>query len=178
MILARISSIIDLFNEQLGRAISWMTLALVVVQFAIVLFHYVFREGSIFLQESLLYMHSLIFLGAAGYTLLHNGHVRVDVFYRDLPEKIKAWINLIGCLIFLFPVMGLIGWMSWPYVTDSWAALEGSVESSGIQAVYLLKSMILLFVAGVVLQGLSLCLHSLMILSGEEHFNEEEQDVL
>ncbi|WP_321392072.1 TRAP transporter small permease subunit [Emcibacter sp.] len=174
----KITGVIDLINEKLGRIIAWATLILVLVQFGIVITHYIFRDGSIFLQESLLYLHSLIFLGAAGYTLKHNGHVRVDVFYGNFSEKAKAWVNLLGTLLFLTPVTVVIGWYSWPFVMDSWSAMEGSIESSGIQAVYLLKSMILLFVFFILLQGLSLVLHSLRIIRGAEHLTEEKLEVV
>ena len=86
----------------------------------------------------------------------------VGAFYSRFREKTKAWVNLIGCGIFLFPVTGVIFWMAWPYVAASWETLEGSVESSGLQAVYLLKSMILFFAATLFLQGISLMLHSVL----------------
>ncbi len=123
-------------------------------------------------------MHSMIFLGVSAYTLRHNGHVRVDVFYSLFPERAKAWINLIGALIFLFPMTGLIGWMAWPYVASSWEILEGSIESSGIQAVYILKSMILFFAVTMFLQGISLFLHSLLTILHSDHLNEETPEVL
>lgn len=157
---------------------SWLTLFLVLMQFIIVVGHYIFHVGAIYLQESLLYMHSMIFLGAAAYTLRHNGHVRVDVFYSRFREKTKAWVNLIGCGIFLFPVTGVIFWMAWPYVAASWETLEGSVESSGLQAVYLLKSMILFFAATLFLQGISLMLHSVLTLMNAEHLRDDKPEVL
>ena len=158
--------------------ISWLTLFLVLMQFIIVIGHYIFHEGSIFLQESLLYMHSAVFLGAAAYTLRHNGHVRVDVFYSRFNERTKAWVNFLGCLIFLFPVTVLILWMAWPYVAASWESLEGSIETSGIQAVYLLKSMILFFAATLLLQGISMLLHSLLTILNVEHISDEKPEVL
>tara|TARA_B100001939_G_scaffold326842_1_gene320671 strand:- start:15437 stop:15973 length:537 start_codon:yes stop_codon:yes gene_type:complete len=176
--ITRLTRIIDHFNDRLGRLISWATLALVLTQFGVVVSHYIFRTGSIFFQESLLYLHSLIFLGAAGYTLKHNGHVRVDVFYSRFSARRKALVNLLGCLVFLFPMLGVICWMSWPYIADSWAAGEGSIESSGIQAVYLLKSLILLFVVSLFLQGISLTLHSLNTLRGKTHDDADHQEGL
>tara|TARA_R110002073_G_scaffold28621_5_gene90714 strand:+ start:73 stop:618 length:546 start_codon:yes stop_codon:yes gene_type:complete len=176
--LQKLARALDSFSEATGRIISWLTLCLVVMQFAIVIGHYIFHVGEIFLQESLLYMHSMIFLGAAAYTLRHNGHVRVDVFYCHFGEKTKAWVNLLGTLFFLLPVAGFIGWMAWPYVMDSWQSLEGSIESSGIQAVYLLKSMILFFAVTVLLQGFSLLLHSVLTLCDAEHLSEEKPETL
>jgi len=178
LLLARISRAIDRISEAIGRTISWLTLMLVLMQFLIVIGHYIFHIGAIYLQESLLYMHSMIFLGAAGYTLRHNGHVRVDIFYSHFSEKARAWINLVGCLFFLIPVVSVIGWMAWPYVADSWQSWEGSIESSGIQAVYLLKSMILFFAATLFLQSLSLLLHSGLTIAGVEHLREEPPEVV
>jgi len=174
-LLQNITATIDRFSEWTGRILSWLTLLLVLVQFAIVVGHYIFHSGSIFFQESLLYMHSMIFLGAAAYTLRHNGHVRVDVFYSRFSEKAKAWVNLVGGLLFLFPMTGVIGWMAWPYVGASWENLEGSIESSGIQAVYLLKSMMLFFVFTLFLQGVSLLLHALLTLLDREHLLTDEE---
>jgi len=123
-------------------------------------------------------MHSMVFLGAAAYTLRHNAHVRVDVFYSRFRDKTKAWINLIGCLFFLFPVAAVISWMAWPYVASSWEHLEGSIESSGIQAVYLFKSMILFFSVTLFLQGISLFLHSVLTLLNVEHLSSAKPEML
>ena len=88
--LLAITRIIDLMNEKIGRAISWLALIMILVQFAVVVMRYVFGLGSIFMQESIVYMHALIFLVAAGYTLLHDGHVRVDIFYGSASPQRKA----------------------------------------------------------------------------------------
>ncbi|MEZ5757194.1 MAG: TRAP transporter small permease subunit [Emcibacteraceae bacterium] len=165
---------IDAVNEKIGQIVSWAALTLVLVQFGIVLFNYLYSEGVIAVQESLTYMHSLVFLGAAGYTLLHNGHVRVDIFYSKMDEKRKAYINLFGALIILFPVLICIGYYAWPFVMQSWKISEGSIETSGLQIVYILKTMILLFVGSTFLQGVSISLHSLLVIFGYEHLVEEE----
>ncbi|HRW29804.1 MAG TPA: TRAP transporter small permease subunit, partial [Emcibacteraceae bacterium] len=160
---------IDAINEKIGQIVSWAALTLVLVQFGIVLFNYLYSEGVIAVQESLTYMHSLVFLGAAGYTLLHNGHVRVDIFYSKMDEKKKAYINLFGALIILFPVLICIGYYAWPFVIQSWKIKEGSIETSGLQIVYILKTMILLFVGSTFLQGVSISLQSLLVIFGYEH---------
>jgi len=171
--IAKLARGMDAVNEIIGKIISWATLTLVLMQFAIVMINYLYSEGIIAVQESLIYMHSLIFLGAAGYTLLHNGHVRVDVFYTNMTEKGKAYVNLIGTLLILFPVLICIGVYALPFVAQSWQILEGSVETSGLHIVYVLKSMILLFVVSTFIQGMSLSLHSLLVIMGYEHLTEE-----
>lgn len=171
--IAKLARGMDAVNEMVGKITSWATLTLVLVQFAIVMINYLYSEGIIAVQESLMYMHSLVFLGAAGYTLLHNGHVRVDIFYTNMSEKGKAYVNLIGTLVILFPVLICIGVYALPFVAQSWDILEGSIETSGLHLVYILKSMILLFVASTFIQGISLSLHSLLIIRGYEHLKEE-----
>ncbi|WP_422363364.1 TRAP transporter small permease subunit [Pyruvatibacter mobilis] len=171
--MTRLTGFIDGLNERLGRVVSWLALLMVVVQFIVVIQRYVFGIGSIWMQESIVYMHGMLFMLAAGYTLLHNGHVRVDVFYREATPRRKALTDLFGSLFFLLPMCAAIIWLAWPYVSSSWSILEGSKETSGIHGVYLLKSVIIAFAVLVALQGVSLALHSLQILSGQETPSDE-----
>ena len=171
--LAKFARSIDTINEVIGKTVSWAALCLVFAQFGIVMINYLYSEGSIAVQESLTYMHSLLFLGAAGYTLLHNGHVRVDIFYSKMEKKKKAYVNLVGSLVILFPVLIIIGVYAWPYVSQSWDIMEGSPESSGLHLVFLLKSMILLFVVSTFVQGISISVHSILTIRGFEHLKEE-----
>jgi len=153
-------------NELLGRAIAWLTLALVLITFTIVVMRYLFQTGSIALQESLLYLHSLIFLLGAAYTLKHEGHVRVDIFYRSMSTKGKAWVDLLGALFLLVPCCLFIFAISWDYVARSWSFFEGSGEAGGLDAVYLLKSLLLLMPLTLLLQGLALAAHNLLLIIG------------
>lgn len=157
---------IDSLNEMVGRIASWIVLPMVLLQVTIVLMRYVFGIGSIMLQESIMYMHAVLFMILAGYTLLHNGHVRIDIFYREASPRGKALVDFIGALVFLVPVCILIVWVSWPYVSVSWSVFEGSRETSGIPGVFLLKSMIMVFAALVAVQGLSLAVRSACVLAG------------
>jgi len=166
--LQRIASILDGFSNRLGQAVSWIVLLMVLIQFAVVIMRYVFGVGSIWMQESIIYMHSLVFMLAAGYTLLHDEHVRVDIFYREASPKYKAAVNLAGTILFLWPMCWLIWDAAYPYVSLSWTIREGSPETSGIPAVYLLKSVILAFAVLVALQGVSLAIHAIRALLGRE----------
>ena len=157
---------IDATNEKIGRGVAWVALAMVLIQFLVVVMRYVFGIGSIMMQESVVYMHAILFMVGAGYTLLHGGHVRVDVFYRDASPRKKAMVDLAGGIVFLLPVCSLIVWSSWAYVASSWRVFEGSKETSGIQAVFLLKTVILVFAVLVLLQGVSLILKSFLTLYG------------
>lgn len=151
----KLSLLIDGLSNRLGRTFSWLTLLMVVVMAAIVVLRYLFQIGSIALQESVIYINALIFTFGVAYTLKEQGHVRVDIFYSRLNEKKRAWVDLFGALLFLIPSTCFIIWISWDYVAVSWRIREGSVESSGLPFVYLLKGVILLLPALLLLQGIS-----------------------
>lgn len=164
--LATFIRIVDVLNERIGRTISWVALAMVLIQFLVVGMRYIFGIGSVFLQESVVYMHGTLFMVGAAYTLLHNGHVRVDILYREASPRRKAWVDLFGVLLFLLPVSILVWIVSAPYVAQSWSVLEGSKETSGIQGIFLLKTMILVFATLLPLQGLALAARSVLTLAG------------
>lgn len=153
---------IDKMNEWIGRTVSWLTLAMVLVTFAIVIFRYAFNVGWIAMQESVAYMHTLVFMLGAAYTLKLDGHVRVDIIYQRFSVKGRAWIDLFGTLFLLLPVAGFILWSSWEYVSESWEIRESSRNSGGLPGVYLLKTSILTMAILLILQGISLALSSLM----------------
>jgi len=160
---------VDALNERLGRLVSWLALFMVLVQFVVVLMRYVYGLGWIWMQESIIYMHAIVFLAAAGYTLVHDGHVRVDIFYGGMSERGKAIVDLIGGLIFLLPMCAMITWASWGFVSRAWGILEGSPEGdNGIPGVFILKSMILIYCMFVALQGLVMIARSVLTLSGTE----------
>ncbi len=153
--------------ELTGRAISWATLLMVLITFAVVLLRYLLDTGWIAMQESITYLHALVFMLGAAYTLKHQGHVRVDIFYRKFSDRGRAWVNLLGTLLLLFPLMGFILWIGWEYVLESWKVLEGSREAGGLPGVFLLKTLLLLLPLSMMLQGLALVLRSLAVLRGE-----------
>jgi len=159
-----LSSMLDRFSDWTGRTVSWLSLALVLVTFLVVLLRYVFNIGAITLQELLLYFHSLIFMLGAAYTLKNDQHVRVDIFYRPASPRHRAWVDLLGVVFLLWPSCGFIFYISWEYVASSWRIFEGSREAGGIDAVFLLKSLILLMPLMLILQGLALALRSFACL--------------
>lgn len=164
--LSRLARAIDGMNQALGMSVAWLAVSMVCVQFLVVVLRYVFGYGSIFMQESILYMHGLLFLLGAGYTLLNGGHVRVDVFYREAMAKTKAKVDIFGVLVFLLPVCATIFYYAFPYVMNSWASLEGSTETSGIPARFILKTGILAFCILLMLQGIAILIHGLNLLLG------------
>ena len=141
---------------------------MVLIQVIVVVMRYVFGLSILMMQESIWYMHAIVFLTAAGYTLLHNGHVRVDILYGNVGPIAKARIDLLGVIVILLPICVMIWWVSWPYVMAAWAVREGSVEISGIPGVYMLKTCMLVFSGGLAIQGVSLAIKSWFILMGLE----------
>lgn len=158
--------LIDAMNERIGRTVSWLALIMVLVQMIVVVMRYVFGVSWLALQESIVYMHAAVFLAAAGYTLLHDGHVRVDIFYRPASARRQAFVDLGGAIFFLLPMSVSIFVISLPYVIKSWRVLETSQEGSGIPAVFLLKSIIIVYTVLVALQGIALALRSILTIAG------------
>ena len=153
--------LIDSLNESLGRWISWLALAMVLVMGLVVVLRYAFQVGSIALQESIIYLNALIFTFGAAYTLKQQGHVRVDVFYNRLSSRARGLIDLLGTGIFLTLTAGFIIWASWDYVAVSWRIREGSAESSGLPYVYLLKASLLVLPLLLIIQGIAEAIKSL-----------------
>ena len=146
---------IDRFNGAVGRGATWLALIVVLLQFSVVVLRYMFGAGSIWLSESIVYGHAAMLMLAAAWTLKDGGHVRVDVFYEDASPRTKAWINLLGSLLLLVPFMVVLLWFALPYVARSWTILERSRETSGIPAVFLLKTLIPVFAVMMALQGIA-----------------------
>ena len=166
---------IDTFNEQLGRFVAWFALVLVLMQFTVVLLRYVFGLGFIPMQESIVFMHAMLFLVAAGYTLLHDGHVRVDIFYGGASAINKARVNFFGVLIFLWPLCALMTWKSLIFVGASIRVWEGSPEGT-FMPFWLLKSMLLVFPFVLSLQGFSLAVKSWFVMTRKVPFGTAEHE--
>lgn len=155
---------IDGFTEVTGRAIAWLMLAMMGLMFLVVVLRYLFSTGSIALQESVMYLHATLFMAASAFTLKHDGHVRVDIFYRALSPRGQAAVNLFGTLFLLLPVCLFTGWFCFGYVAKSWALMESSPESGGLPLVYLLKSLMLVLVVTMILQGIAELIRNALIL--------------
>jgi TRAP-type mannitol/chloroaromatic compound transport system permease small subunit len=149
------SAQVDGINRFVGSVVRWCALLMVLVQFALVVLRYVYGVSFISLNESVLYLHGMLFMLGAGYTLLVDGHVRVDIFYSRLSTRGRAAIDIFGHLVLLFPSMIVLLIYSWPSVRRSWSILEGPISVGGIPASFLLKSLIPAFCILLIIQGLS-----------------------
>lgn len=160
---------LEAINERVGIAISWLSLAVVVLTFSVVVLRYGFDIGWIGMQESVAYMYAWLFMLGAGYTLKHDGHVRVDIFYSHFTAKGQAWVNLAGSLLLLFPMFIFIAWASFDYVVASWQISESSREAGGLAFVYVLKASLLLMPLLMILQGTAMILASLQTLLSNQN---------
>jgi TRAP-type mannitol/chloroaromatic compound transport system permease small subunit len=158
--------VLEAVAEGVGRAVSWLSLLMVLLTFLIVLLRYLFDLGWIAMQEAVVFLHAVLFLSGAAYTLRHQGHVRVDILYRRMSPRGRAWVDLFGGLFLLLPVCLFIFLESWVYVAQSWAIQEGSREAGGLDGVYLLKTMILVSAGLLVAQGIASILRSVLQLRG------------
>ena len=161
-----LATAIDNTNRAIGKVVCWLVLLMVLVQFGVVLARYVFGIGDLWAQESIIYMHGFLFTLAAAYTLSEDGHVRVDIFYRDASLRYRALVDMLGSLCLLIPVSVIIVTSSWNYVAGSWRVLESSQEASGIPAVFLLKTAIPVMGMLLTAQGVTIIIRSALVLSG------------
>ena len=163
--------IINLINKLIGETVSWLTLFMVLITFLVVVLRYGFNIGFIWMQESVRFMYSAVFLLCAGYTLFKDKHVRVDVLYLSLSERKKAIVDLFGSIFLLLPVCFVIFYYSWSYVLNSWEQMEGSIEERGLHLVFLMKTFIWLFAILVSMQSLATIINSLIILKNNKRNN-------
>lgn len=155
--------------EWTGRKISWLTALLVLVICYDVVMRYFFNSSSVAIYEIEWHIFSLIFLLGAAYALKHDRHVRVDVFYSRFPEKTKAWVNLVGTVLFLIPLCWILIAEGVDLVTNSFRLSESSPDPGGLPARYLIKAAIPLGFSLLMLQAINLALQSILIISDAEY---------
>ena len=168
----RVARWIDDWSDRIGRGLYWLALGMIGVGAFNALARYLDRYTGFGLSSNLWielqwYLFSLLFLLGAAYTLKHDDHVRVDVLYSQLSRRGQAWINVLGTVLFLFPFCAVVLWMSIPFVTNSWAILEGSPDPGGLPR-YPIKTVIPLALLFVMVQGLSLVIRDGAILLGAD----------
>ncbi len=166
----------DAFTETVGKAVSWLTLAMVLVACIVVLLRRVFGVGSIALQELVTYMHAAVFLLGAAYGLKHRSLVRVDILYRKFSPRAKAWVDSLGAVVFLLPFCIFVAWISWDFVVSAWQVREVSTDAGGLIFVYIHKSIIILFALTLCLQGFTELLRALLVLMTQSTGDDERDD--
>ncbi|SHK86984.1 TRAP transporter small permease subunit [Rhodothermus profundi] len=176
----KLARAIDRLNLWVGRLVYWLVLFMVLVGAYNAVVRYLDRYTGIGLSSNFYielqwYLFSLVFLLGAAYTLQRDAHVRVDVFYGRLAPRARAWINLLGTVLFLLPFCGLVLWVSWGWVVNSWVVREVSPDPGGLPR-YPLKAMLPVAFVLLALQGVSMLIHQVARLRKLE--TETRQDVL
>jgi TRAP-type mannitol/chloroaromatic compound transport system permease small subunit len=161
----RLADSIDRLNAAIGRAAAWLLLAVVLLQFVLVVGRYVFGFGSIWLTETVIYAHAASFMLAAAWTLRVGGHVRVDIFYADVSPRTRAMVDLAGALVLLLPFALVLTWLAVPYAARSWAIFERSQEASGLPLLFALKTIIPVFAVMMALQGAAQAIRATQMLA-------------
>jgi TRAP-type mannitol/chloroaromatic compound transport system permease small subunit len=163
---AKPENLLDRISNATGKVTSWLTLVMVLVTSVIVVMRYVFDAGFIWLQESVIWMHAAVFMIGAAYTLLHEEHVRVDIFYRNMGARGRAIVDFLGVILFLLPLCGFLAFKAYDFAAVSWSIHETSREPGGLPypMIPVLKSIVVVMPVMVALQGVSLMLRSLPAL--------------
>lgn len=164
-IIKKIIQICDKINEWIGHYIvSFAVFFFVLIIFGDVILRYFFNTSFVALAELEWHVFAFIFLIGAGYTLLHDGHVRVDIFYSMMSRKSKAWVDLIGVLIFLIPSCYVVLTTTIPWVLVSYEIGEVSLDTGGLPARFLIKATLPLGYFLIFIQGISLFFKSFLVL--------------
>ncbi len=172
--LKRFCAWVDTLNEWIGHAVAWVTVGLVAVVFIDVVMRYAFNTSYVFTQELEWHLFAFVFLIGAGYTLLHDAHVRVDIIYQRLGSRARAWVNLLGVIFFLIPGCLMVIITSWKFVHNAWEVMESSPDPGGIPYRFIIKAALPVGFILLLLQGLSMGIHSLMHLLNADPTEEPE----
>jgi TRAP-type mannitol/chloroaromatic compound transport system permease small subunit len=162
--LHNLTVVIDKISELTGKISSWFVVLMVLITCLVVIMRYILGLGSVLLQDIVLYLHASLFLLGASFAFKRDSHVRVDIFYRDLSNKNKSVINLVGNLVLLQPLCLVIFLYSWGFVEFSWQIMESSPEPDGLPFVYIQKTLLLLMSFFLWIQSISEILKSLILL--------------
>lgn len=166
--MAFIMRTINALNREMGRVFSWLALAIVMVCFAVVVERYLFNNTRLWAQDLYVWLNGFMFTAVAGFALLRDDHVRVDIFYRPGTIRHKAICDAIGVLLFLFPFMFVVIYYGLPFVQRSWRILENSANIGGMPGLYVLKTFILVFGVLMILQGIAMLIRSILVLKNRD----------
>ncbi|MBE7733048.1 TRAP transporter small permease subunit [Devosia faecipullorum] len=166
--LAALVKTISAINWLVGQVLSWLALACVLVCFTVVVQRYFFHTSILWMQDLYVWLSGAMFTGVAGFALLRQDHVRVDIFYRPASLRRKAIADLIGVVFFLIPFMVVVWTYAFPAIRRSWGFYEASSNIGGMPGLFILKTFILVFAILVGLQGIAMAARSILVLGGQE----------
>lgn len=164
---------VDNFNENIGYGVGWFTTLMVIVVFANVVLRYAYGQSFLSLQDGSWYIFGLVFMIGAAYTLLHDRHVRVDIFFINYPPKVQVLVNMLGSVFFLVPFCLLGIYVSLGFVEQSFNLQETSPDAGGLEARYLAKVVTPIGFVLILLQGISLTFTSILQLTGKRPLPEQ-----
>jgi len=173
--LLALARVIDAVTERVGRAVVWLVLVATLVSAANALARYALGESSNAWLEIQWYLFGAMFLLAAGYTLKHNGHVRIDIFYNRLTPRGQAWVDLVGGLVFLLPMAGLLAWLAWPMFHEAWVTHELSPDAGGLVR-WPVKLLLPAGFALLALQGVAEVIKRIGVISGHLVLPQEKPE--
>jgi TRAP-type mannitol/chloroaromatic compound transport system permease small subunit len=181
--LLSLSRLIDAANDRVGRLVYWLILVAVLVSAGNAIVRYALNRSSNAWLEVQWYLFSAVFLFCAGYALLHNQHVRIDVISGHLSKRAQAWIDVVGTVLFLLPMAVTIMWLSWPVFVDAWRSNEISTNAGGL-IVWPARLMLPVGFFLLVVQGISELIKRIAFLRGlvadpgETHEGPSEAEAL
>lgn len=167
-ILVGFTRLISAMNWVVGQVLSWLALACVLVCFTVVVQRYVFNTSTLWVQDLYVWLAGAMFTGVAGFALMRDDHVRVDIFYRPASLRRKAMADLFGVVVFLLPFMVVVLQYCYPAVARSWGYLEGSANIGGMPGLFVLKGFIIAFAVLVALQGIAMACRAILVLADRE----------
>lgn len=164
---------ISTVNRAVGEVLSWLALVCVLVCFTVVVQRYFFHTSVLWMQDLYVWASGAMFTGVAGFALLRDDHVRVDIFYRPASLRRKAMADLFGVVVFLLPFIYVVFAYGYPAIARSWSYSEASSNIGGMPGLFVLKSFILVFAALVGLQGIAMGLRAILVLADREELLPE-----
>ncbi len=178
-----LSRAIDALSAHLGKLLSWLVLAMVLISAANATIRKLFDYSSNAYLEIQWYLFAAVFLLGAGYTLLRNEHVRIDIISNRLSPRTRNWIDVIGIVFFLFPMSIIIAWLSWPLLEDAWVRNEVSTNAGGL-IIWPARLLVPVGFALLILQGISELIKRFAYLGGlipdpmEKHAGKSSEEEL
>lgn len=170
--LVSFSEIVDRIVEYVGRSVSWLALALVILICADVLMRYLFDSSKTWIIELEWHIFAVLFLLGMSYTLLHDKHVRVDLFYERFSQRRQRIVSIVGILFLVLPWCLVVLDTSWDYFSNSFSFREGSPQPNGLPARYVIKSFIFIGFSLLTLEALSVMIKSIYGITSSSQTEE------
>ncbi|OUD08103.1 C4-dicarboxylate ABC transporter permease [Marivivens niveibacter] len=173
-LLSHIMRFINGMNRLIGNVFSWLSIAIVLICFWVVVERYLFSNTRLWMQDLYPWLNGVMFTAVAAFALFHDDHVRVDIFYRPASPVKKAWMDLVGVAVFLLPFTYIVYTYCLTFVMRSWGLKEASANPGGAPGLFLVKAFIIFFAITVALQGLSMLIRSILTISGKTDLIPED----